>query len=82
MEENVIQINSEIMINTDASVKNIAYMKKIIFGILLHLVTKVVNIQNYVQGSCVTKLLKNKQQQLQQMKKSNLQNKKYLISFT
>ena len=51
MEENVIQINSEIMINADSSVKNVAYMKKIIFGILLHLVTKVVNISHYLQLS-------------------------------
>ena len=51
MEENVIQINSEIMINADASVNNIAYMKKIIFGTLLHLVTNVVNISHYLQLS-------------------------------
>ena len=35
MEENVIQIKSGITINIDASVKNIIYMKKTIFGILL-----------------------------------------------
>ena len=44
MDENVIQIKSEIMINVDASVKNIIYMKKIIFGTLLHVVAKMVNI--------------------------------------
>ena len=36
MVENVIQIKSGMMINADASVKNITYVKKIIFGILLH----------------------------------------------
>ena len=34
MEENVIGITSAIMINVDVSVKNIIYVKKIIFGIL------------------------------------------------
>ena len=42
--ENVIQIKSGIMINVGASAKNIKYVKKLIFGILLHLVTKIVNI--------------------------------------
>ena len=36
MEQNVIQINGRITINVDVSVKNIIYVKKIIFGILLH----------------------------------------------
>ena len=36
MEENVIQINSGITINVDVSEKNIIYVKKIIFGILVH----------------------------------------------
>ena len=36
--ENVIQVNGGIIINIDVSVKNIIYMKKIIFGILLHVV--------------------------------------------
>ena len=44
MVENVIQIKSGIMINIDASVKTIIYAKKIIFGILLHEVTKMENI--------------------------------------
>ena len=44
MEENVIQINGGIMINVDVSVKNIIYVKKIIFGILLHVVVKMENI--------------------------------------
>ena len=45
MVENVIQIKSEITINVNVSVKNIIYVKKIIPGILLHVVEKVVNIQ-------------------------------------
>ena len=44
MEENVIQIKSGITINVDASVKNIIYVKKTIFGTLLHVVAKMVNI--------------------------------------
>ena len=44
MVENAIQIKSGITINVDASTKNIIYMKKIIFGILLHVVAKMVNI--------------------------------------
>ena len=44
MVENVIQIKSGIRINVDMSVKNIIYVKKIIFGILLHPVAKMVNI--------------------------------------
>ena len=35
MEQNVIQINGEIMINVDVSVKNLMYVKMIKFGILL-----------------------------------------------
>ena len=44
MKENVIQIKSGIIINVDACAKNIIYVKKIIFGILLHVVAKMVNI--------------------------------------
>ena len=40
MIENVIQINGGIMINADTSVKNAMYVKKIVFGILLHVVVK------------------------------------------
>ena len=38
---NVIQINGVITINVDVSVKNITYMKKIIFRIILHVVVKI-----------------------------------------
>ena len=44
MKENVIKITSGITINVDASGKNI-YVKKVIFGILLHVVATMVNIQ-------------------------------------
>ena len=44
MVEKKIQIKSGIMTNADASVKNIIYSKKIIFGILLYAVAKMVNI--------------------------------------
>ena len=43
MEENVIQIKSGIMINIDASIKYIIYVK-IIFGILIHVVVRMVHI--------------------------------------
>ena len=44
MEENVIQNDCEITIKVDLSVKNIMYVKKIIFGIPLHVVAKIENI--------------------------------------
>ena len=44
MEEDVIQIKNGITINVDVSVKSIIYVKKIIFGILLHVVAKMINI--------------------------------------
>ena len=44
MEENVIQINGRITINVDVSVKKAMYVKKIIFGILLHVVENMRNI--------------------------------------
>ena len=44
MEENVIQTKNRIMINVNVSVKNIIYVKNIIFGILLHVAVKMVNI--------------------------------------
>ena len=44
MEQNVIQINGGITINAEASVKNIKSVKKIMFGILLHVTMKVENI--------------------------------------
>ena len=44
MEENVIQINGGIIINVDVSVKNVMSVKKILLGILLHVVVKMENI--------------------------------------
>ena len=44
MEENVIQINGRITINADVSVKIVMYVKKIMLGILLHVVVKTENI--------------------------------------
>ena len=44
MEKNVIQINVGIMMNVDVSVKNVMYVKKIMFGILLNVVVKMENI--------------------------------------
>ena len=44
MEENIIQINGGVTINVDVSVKNVMYLKNIIFGILLHVVVKMENI--------------------------------------
>ena len=40
MEEIGIEINRGITINFDLSVKNIIYLKKIIFGILVHVFLK------------------------------------------
>ena len=44
MEENVIQINCEITINVDKSVKNIIYLKKNMFEILVHIYVKIENV--------------------------------------
>ena len=44
MEENVIQNNDEITVNIDVSVKNVMYVKKIIYEIMLHVFVKVDNI--------------------------------------
>ena len=44
MGKNVIQVNGGITINVDVSVKNIIYVKKIIFEILLHVAVKMENI--------------------------------------
>ena len=44
IEKNVTQIKSGIMMNVDASVKNIIYVKKIKSWILLHVVAKMENV--------------------------------------
>ena len=43
-EKNVILINGGITINVDVRVKNVIYVKKIVFGILLHVIAKMENI--------------------------------------
>ena len=40
MERNVIQMNGGIIINIDANVKNVMFVKKIIFEILPHVEVK------------------------------------------
>ena len=44
MVENIIQMKYRIAINVRVSVGKILYMKKIIFGILLPIVAKMINI--------------------------------------
>ena len=44
MEKIVIQINGGIMINVDISVKNVMYVKKIMFEILLHVIVEMEDI--------------------------------------
>ena len=45
MQENLTQINGGTMINVDVSVKNVIYVKKVMFGILVHVVVKIENIK-------------------------------------
>ena len=45
MKEDVIQINGGIMINVNESLKNVMYVKKIMFRILLHVIVKMENIK-------------------------------------
>ena len=44
MKESVIQIKSGTTLNINANVKKIIYVKKNMFGIMLHVVAKMVNI--------------------------------------
>ena len=44
IEENVTKINSRITLNVNETVKNIFSEKKIVFGILLHVIVKMENI--------------------------------------
>ena len=44
MEENVIQIKNGITINANASVKNVIYVNKNIFGIVLPVMSNMINI--------------------------------------
>ena len=61
MEEYAIQINRGITINVNVSVKNVMYVKNIIFAILLHLVVKMENIPNKKQKLFQQILMKRKQ---------------------
>ena len=59
MEENVTQINGGRMINVNVSLKNVMYVKKIMFGILLYEVVKKETIWQVlwmIQGLCLMKL--------------------------
>ena len=59
MEENVIQINGGTTINVDVSVKNVMHGKKIMFGILQHVILEMGNILQVlwmIQQFCVIKL--------------------------
>ena len=44
IEQNVSYINGGILVNVDVGVKKIIYVKKIVFGILLHVIVKMENI--------------------------------------
>ena len=44
MEQNVIQINGEITISVSVSVKDIMWVKKIVFEVLLLIIIKMENI--------------------------------------
>ena len=54
MKNNAIQINGGTM-NVHVSVKNVTYAKKVIFGILLHVVVKMENImESIIDDSAIT----------------------------
>ena len=44
MEQNVIEIHGKTTINVDVSIKNIIYVEKIMFGILVHVFVRMENI--------------------------------------
>ena len=44
MGKNLVKINDGILINVYVSVKTFMYLKKIVFGILLHVFVKIKNI--------------------------------------
>ena len=56
MVENAIKTKIGIMVNVGASVKNIIYMRKIVFGILLHVVAK--NCKYLVSDNSVIRVMK------------------------
>ena len=79
MKENVIQIKSGIIINIDASVKNIIYVKNIIFGILIHVVAKMVNIQQVLMTIQWVRVTKLQMRKLSEMKKKQKQFEQILM---
>ena len=59
MKKNAIQIIRGIMVNVNVSVKNIIHVKKIIFGILIHVFVRMENIEQVlwmIQRLCLMKL--------------------------
>ena len=84
MEENAIQINDEITVNVDVSVKNAMYVKQIIFGILLHVVVKMENISQVlwiIQQLCaMNSSNKEKNKLFQQILRKRTQSVKRKIS--
>ena len=44
MEENVIQVSGGIIANVDVSTKKFMFLKKIMFGILMHVIVEMENI--------------------------------------
>ena len=54
MEQNVNQINSGIMTNTDVSVKKVMYVGKIVFEIMLHVIKNKKYLADIMDDSVIT----------------------------
>ena len=54
LEKKVIQMNDGITKNVNVNVKIVMYLKKILFGMLLYVVTKTENMRNF-KCQCVCK---------------------------
>ena len=65
MEKNVYQINGGITINVDVSLKNIIYVKKTIFGILLLALMKMKNAWQVLWMIQLLRVIKLKKKQKQ-----------------
>ena len=86
MEQNVIQINGGTTINVDASVKNIIYVKKNMFGILVHVFWKWEIFSNIIDDSVITcdEVMESYHEEIRTIptnsneKEYNLQNTKFL----
>ena len=68
MEESEIQIKIRIIVNVKASARNIIYVRKIMFGILLHLIVKMVNILQILLTIPSLRVMKLKSKQKQSQK--------------